>query len=159
MIESRFATRRSEPPIAAVRQMATAQPVRVSQVVSPVVQRKRFVVIGQHGLAGANMARFLKLWAGKRVDVTLVEPQSCGKGAFAHGHEDHGCDGFAEFFPYDPYLLERRYGIRVIGAGVTRIDMHGRTLTLTDGTRLVYDRLELAPGARLQSPLRMAAAA
>ena len=157
MIESRFATRRSEPPVAAVCQMANAQPAKVSQVVSPAVQRKRFVVVGQRGLAGANMARFLKLWAGKRVDVTLVEPQSCGKRAA--GYVDRGCDGFAEFFPYDPYLLERRYGIRVIGAGVTRIDTHGRTLTLTDGTRLVYDRLDLAPGARLQSHLRMAAAA
>jgi sulfide dehydrogenase [flavocytochrome c] flavoprotein chain len=156
MIESRTTNRRSEVPVAA-RQTASAKMPRVSSVVSPIGQRKRFVVIGHRGLAGANMARFLKLWAGNRVEVTLVEPQSCGKRA--SGHEDRGCDGFAEFFPYAPYLLERRYGIRVIGAGVTRIDMHGRTLTLTDGTRLVYDRLDLAPGARLQSPLRMAAAA
>jgi sulfide dehydrogenase [flavocytochrome c] flavoprotein chain len=156
MIESRTTNRRGEVPVVA-RPAPNAKVARVTPVVSPIGQRKRFVVIGHRGLAGANMARFLKLWAGNRVDVTLVEPQSCGKRA--SGHEDRGCDGFAEFFPYDPYRLERRYGIRVVGAGVTRIDMHGRTLTLTDGTRLVYDRLDLAPGARLHSPLRMAAAA
>lgn len=109
--------------------------------------RQHLVVIGCRGLAGANMARFLKLWAGNRLDVTLVEPDSGGASSLVELEESS--DGFSEHYPYDRRTLASRYGIRIIGATVAGVDPSDRALMLGDGTRLAYDRLELAPGARL----------
>jgi sulfide dehydrogenase [flavocytochrome c] flavoprotein chain len=110
--------------------------------------RENLVVIGCRGVAGANMARFLKLWAGDRLDVTLIE-QDCPGEAPMPVDVPGTSDVFAEFFPYDRRSLASRYGIRIIGTKVAGIDPFGHALMLGDGTRLVYDRLEVAPGARL----------
>ncbi|HZV54502.1 MAG TPA: hypothetical protein VFF82_06145 [Rhodocyclaceae bacterium] len=94
------------------------------------------------------MARFLKLWAGNRLDVTLVEPNVRGNAPSPAGAEGKD-DGFTEHFPYDRRSLASRYGIRIIGATVAGVDPSDHALMLGDGTRLPYDRLEVAPGARV----------
>lgn len=111
---------------------------------------ERLVVVGSKGLAGARLARFLKLWGGEHLDVTLVEPRLAAGARSAVGGDGRG-DGFAEFFPYDRRGLSSRYGIRVIGAGVSGIDATRRALTLADGSRLPFDRLELVPGVELRT--------
>lgn len=109
---------------------------------------QRIIVVGCRGVAGANMARFLKLWAGDRLDVTLVEPNSASDSHVPGGAIGRG-ETFSEFFPYDRRSLAHRYGIRIIGATVAGVDPFGRALILGDGTQLAYDRLEVAPGARV----------
>jgi sulfide dehydrogenase [flavocytochrome c] flavoprotein chain len=109
---------------------------------------QQLVVVGSRGVAGAKMARFLKLWAGEHVQVTLVEPGFAAGAMSAVGGDGHG-DGFTEYFPYDRRGLSSRYGIHVVGAKVSCIDATRRALTLADGTRLAFDRLELAPGTQL----------
>jgi NADH dehydrogenase FAD-containing subunit len=111
---------------------------------------ERLVIVGSKGLAGARFARFLKLWGGEHLDVTLVEPRLT-KGAMSAVGGDGKGDGFSEFFPYDRRSLSARYGVRVVGAKVSGIDTAHRALTLGDGTRLVFDRLEFAPGSELQT--------
>jgi hypothetical protein len=107
----------------------------------------QLVIVGSEGLAGAKMARFLKLWAGEYVNITLVEP---GLVAGTMSAVDGDGDGFSEYFPFDRRGLSSRYGIRVIGTKVSGVDAARRAMILADGTRLAFDRLELAPGAEVR---------
>jgi hypothetical protein len=104
------------------------------------------VLIGSRNAAAAAMARFLKLWAGPRLEVTLVEPDDSADVRFSAGRK---ASRAAEAFPYDRRRLASRYGVHVMAAKIAAIDPWGRTLTLKDGRRLAYDRLEVAPGAWL----------
>jgi NADPH-dependent 2,4-dienoyl-CoA reductase/sulfur reductase-like enzyme len=160
MIEARFLNKRSDTPKAdrpAAALIVVGNSSAENVAVAP--KRMRTVVLGNRSVAGANMARFLKLWAGNRLDVTLVEAGSGRKRSSAPAAVEGSNDGFAEYFPYDPHQLESRYGIHVVDAGVAGIDPYSRALTLADGTRLSYDRLEVAPGAQLDNPQRVAVAA
>jgi len=161
MIESRFLNRRADSAVA-VPEVSNLKVVGAppgANVAAAPAKRMRLVVIGSHGVAGANMARFLKLWAGKRLDVTLIEPDCREDWSSDSIMADGSNNGFAEYFPYDPHTLQERYGVRVVGACVTGIDPYGRAVTLADGSRLSYDRLEVAPGARFDAPRRIAVAA
>ncbi|HTY03379.1 MAG TPA: hypothetical protein VMC81_06590 [Rhodocyclaceae bacterium] len=157
MIEARFLNARGETP-KIENPVASLTVVGSAVAANSAPKRFRAVVLGNHTVTGANMARFLKIWAGKRLDVTLVEPDCTGQWSSASSAVP-GSNGFAEFFPYDPHSLDSRYGIRVVGACVSAIDPYSRALTMDDGTRITYDRLEVAPGARLDGASRMAAAA
>lgn len=117
----------------------------------------RLVIVGCRGVAGANMARFLKLWAGDRLDVTLVEPESMDRhAAVATAGKRNGGGGFAEYFPYDRRELSGRYGVRIVGAPIRRVDPVRHLVLVADGSTLPYDRIEFAAGttrgARLRQP-------
>ncbi|PTT93361.1 flavocytochrome C, partial [Pelomonas sp. HMWF004] len=102
------------------------------------------VVVVGGGFGGATAARYLKLWGGESVDVTLVERHaafvSCpmsnlviaGRGEMAG--ITHGYDGLA------------RQGVKRVQGEVIALDPAARTLALADGRRLAWDRLILAPG-------------
>ncbi len=109
---------------------------------------QRLVIVGAEGATGAKMARFVKLWAGDYVDVTLIEPGFASATFPASGEECRG-DDLATF---DRRALSSRYGVRVIGKPVSAIDTRRRAVTLSDGTHLTFDRLELAPGAESRIP-------
>lgn len=106
--------------------------------------RERLVLIGCRSAAVAAMARFLKLWAGQRLDVTLVEPSADIVASRSLPHRPDQDSG--SHFPYDRRGLTSRYGIRVVDAAVSGIDPVAQTLTLADGSRLDYDRISAAPG-------------
>lgn len=108
---------------------------------------QRLVIVGEEGASGAKMARFVKLWAGDYVDVTLIEPGLASGTLSTSGGERRG-DGSDQDFPFDRRALSSRYGIRVIGTRVTGIDTVRRAVMLADGSRLAFDRLELARGMR-----------
>lgn len=102
----------------------------------------RVVVVGG-GFGGATAARYLR-----RLDptlhVTLIEPQArfatCPfSNLYLGGLRDwdsltHGFDGL------------RAAGVQVIPARATDVDSAARTVTLSDGARLGWDRLVLSPG-------------
>ena len=103
----------------------------------------RVVVVGG-GFGGATAARYLKLWGGAAVDVTLVERNegfiSCpmsnlviagARDAMSIGH------GYAG--------LEAQ-GVKRLRGEVVGIDPAARTLRLADRSTLAWDRLVLAPG-------------
>lgn len=102
------------------------------------------VVVVGGGFGGATAARYLKLWGGAAVDVTLVERNaaftSCPlSNLVIGGVRDsasicHGYDGLAA------------QGVARVTASVAGIDPVARTLTLQGGARLAWDRLVLAPG-------------
>lgn len=102
----------------------------------------RVVVVGG-GFGGATAARQLKRLAPK-VQVTLVEPASrfftCPfSNHYLAGLRDwdslgHGYDGL------------RAAGVEVVQALAEDVDTTARTLTLSTGQRLAWDRLVLSPG-------------
>ena len=102
----------------------------------------RVVVVGG-GFGGATAARYLKLY-NPALDVTLLEPAArfvtCPfsnlvlGGLLTMDQISHGFDGL------------RAMGIKVIPEAGTDVDATGKTVTLTGGTRLPWDRLVLSPG-------------
>lgn len=106
---------------------------------------KAHVVVIGGGYGGAAAARYVRLWSGGEVDVTLVEPNgtfiSCPLsnlvlgGSRALGDLTHGYDALAS-----------RHGIRIVRDSATGIDTGQRSVTLAGGSRLSYDRLIVSPG-------------
>jgi NADPH-dependent 2,4-dienoyl-CoA reductase/sulfur reductase-like enzyme len=102
----------------------------------------RAVIVGG-GFAGATCARALKR-LDPRITVTLVEanqtftacPFSNGVIAGLRGIE-------AQQFGYDKVAAD---GVVLAMATASAVDAQGRAVTLSNGTRLPYDRLVLAPG-------------
>lgn len=119
---------------------AAALPYRVGRAAA----KARVVVVGG-GFAGARCARSLKE-AG--LDVTLVEPAplftACpGSNAVVAGLRELE----AQQFRYEGL---RRLGIAVLHAAATAVDASKRILEASDGTRLPYDRLVVAPGVAMR---------
>jgi NADPH-dependent 2,4-dienoyl-CoA reductase/sulfur reductase-like enzyme len=102
----------------------------------------RVAVIGG-GFGGAACARALRRLDAK-LQVTLIEPN----GVFiACPFSNEVIAGLRELsaqqFTYDKVAAD---GIAVAARAATKIDAQARTIGLTDGTTLSYDRLVLAPG-------------
>lgn len=104
----------------------------------------KVVVIGG-GYGGATAAKYLRMWSGNALDVTLVEPNaafvSCPVSNLVLG----GTLTMADITtPYD--ALVRRHGVKLVKDTATRIDPARRVVTLAGGDRLRYDRLIVSPG-------------
>ena len=102
----------------------------------------RVVVVGG-GFGGASCARSLRQADG-RIAVTLVEPNATFVACpFSNAVIGGLRELSAQQFTYDRVAAD---GITVVRAMATAIDAPARSVTLSDGTRLAYDRLVLAPG-------------
>jgi sulfide dehydrogenase [flavocytochrome c] flavoprotein subunit len=106
----------------------------------------RVVVIGG-GFGGASCARALRQLDPK-LQVTLVEPNQVFT---ACPFSNEVIAGLRELpmqqFTYDGIAAA---GVTVVVQAATKIDAQARTVTLTDGNSLPYDRLVLAPGIDLR---------
>jgi sulfide dehydrogenase [flavocytochrome c] flavoprotein chain len=106
----------------------------------------RIVVIGG-GFAGATAARFLKR-ADPRLEVTLVEPNPVFAACPLSNEVIAGLrDMRAQLFGYDRIAAA---GIAVVHQAASGIDGHLRSVTLSNGVTLSYERLMLAPGSDLR---------
>ena len=104
----------------------------------------RVVVIGG-GMAGATVAKYLRLWGGTGVSVTLVERDSAYTSNILSNLVLNGQRTITSL-QYGYSNLATRYGIRMVKGDVTAIDPVGHSVTLADGSKLPYDRLVIAPG-------------
>jgi sulfide dehydrogenase [flavocytochrome c] flavoprotein subunit len=107
----------------------------------------RVVVVGG-GFGGATCAKYLR-GADPTLNVTLVEPQhqfvTCPfSNAVLVGLRD------LESVTYGYDALRQQHGVRVVHTAATALDPTARRLTLSDGSRLAYDRLVLSPGIELR---------
>lgn len=110
---------------------------------TPAPARGHVLVVGG-GFGGATAARYLRLWSGGLVDVTLVEPStqfvSCPLSNLVLAGERKLAD---LTFGYDGL---RRHGVRVVHDTAIAIDAGGRSISLQGGERIGYDRLLISPG-------------
>jgi NADPH-dependent 2,4-dienoyl-CoA reductase/sulfur reductase-like enzyme len=102
------------------------------------------VIVGG-GMAGATAAKFLRMWGGAGVSVTLIDSranyQSCiMSNKVITGHRT------LDSLTYNYRTLRDKYGVRFVKTAVTGIDAANRRVTCGNGTSYAYDRLILAPG-------------
>jgi sulfide dehydrogenase [flavocytochrome c] flavoprotein chain len=106
----------------------------------------RVVIVGG-GFAGGSCARAL-LKADARIAVTLVEARRTYMAPpMSNGVLGGLRDLSQQQFGYDKVAAA---GVTVAFAGATAVDAQARTVTLSTGDKLPYDRLVLAPGIALR---------
>jgi sulfide dehydrogenase [flavocytochrome c] flavoprotein chain len=104
----------------------------------------RVVVIGG-GMAGATVAKYLRIWGGTGVEVTLIERDSAYSSNIMSNLVLNGSRTMSSL-QYGYGNLSSRYGVKMVKGDVATIDPVGRSVTLASGTRYAYDRLVVAPG-------------
>jgi NADPH-dependent 2,4-dienoyl-CoA reductase/sulfur reductase-like enzyme len=104
----------------------------------------KVVVVGG-GYGGATAAKYLRMWSGGSVDVTLIETResfiSCPLSNLVLG----GSKTIADVtMSYD--TLAKRWGVNVVRDTATGVDVDKRVVTTAGGKSFAYDRLVLSPG-------------
>ncbi|MBP8309848.1 MAG: NAD(P)/FAD-dependent oxidoreductase, partial [Burkholderiaceae bacterium] len=105
---------------------------------------KRVVVVGG-GMAGMTAAKYLRLWGGVGLQVTLIEPDALYTSNIMSNLVLNGSRSVSSL-QYRRDALTTRYGVVRKTGRVVAIDHLARNVKLADGTTLGYDRLVLAPG-------------
>lgn len=114
------------------------------QVPSNIVATGRVIVIGG-GMAGTTAAKYLKLWGGTGVEVTLIEPNASYYSNIFSNMVLVG-ERTLEQLTFNYNLLRTKYGVSVLQNSVTGINPSGKSVTLNSGKVLPYDKLVIAPG-------------
>lgn len=104
----------------------------------------KVVVIGG-GMAGASVAKYLRLWGGANLQVTLVEPDASYTSSIMSNLAVTGART-VDSLKFSLSNLTSRYGVVRKTASLQSIDPVGKTVKLSDNSTLAYDRLVLAPG-------------
>jgi len=138
----------------------SATPAQLGTVPTNTGITGRVVVIGG-GMGGATVAKYLRLWGGSGVSVTLVERETAYTSNILSNLVLNGQRTISSL-QYAYSNLASRYGIKVLKGEVMAIDPVGHSVALADGSKLPYDRLVIAPGvdfdtfAGLESPTAQA---
>jgi NADH dehydrogenase FAD-containing subunit len=104
----------------------------------------RVVVIGG-GMGGTAAAKYLRLWGGSGVQVTLIERSRQYQTCILSNLILNGSRSLSnQTFTYNN--LAERYGVTVVQGDVTSIDVLNQAVTLASGAVFPYDRLIVAPG-------------
>ena len=109
--------------------------------------KTRVLVVGG-GYGGATAAKYLRLFSGQTIDVTLIEPSdafvSCPMSNLVLG----GSKSLADITT--PYAaLTKSHGVRVVKDMVASIDAVKKVAVLASGPTIAYDKLVLSPGIDL----------
>jgi len=109
--------------------------------------KARVLVVGG-GYGGATAAKYLRLFSGGSIEVTLIEPEaafvSCPMSNLVlSGQWQMGDITRA----YDQ--LTTQHGVQLVRDTVSAIDADKRQVRLTKGTTLAYDKLVLSPGIEM----------
>lgn len=103
------------------------------------------VVVVGGGMAGATVAKYLRLWGGTGVNVTLIEKNPLYTSNILSNTVLNGQYRLDSLkFGYD--TLVGHYGVNLVQDEVLKIDPAARKLVLRNGLPLSFDRLVLAPG-------------
>ena len=102
------------------------------------------VVVVGGGFAGSTAAKYIKLWGGQGVEVTLVEPNSQYVSPILSNLVLNG-QKTTDDLTFG-YQVHQQRGINMLNSSVTAINKTAQTLSLANGQSLSYDRLILAPG-------------
>lgn len=121
---------------------STVKPVTTTVPTSTAI-KSRVIVIGG-GMAGATVAKYLRLW-GDGIAVTLIEREASYTSNIMSSMVLTGQRTLASLsYRYDNLLSV--YGVQVIRDDVVEIDTVGVKVKLASGTQLSADRIVLAPG-------------
>jgi NADPH-dependent 2,4-dienoyl-CoA reductase/sulfur reductase-like enzyme len=119
--------------------LATVIPTSSSAATTP-----HIVVVGG-GFSGATCAKYLKMWGGSSVDVTVIEANPTYISPILSNLVLNGQKTTNDLsFTYGNY--SGKYNINMIHSTVDSVDKATQTLTLGNGNSVKYDKLVLAPG-------------
>lgn len=110
---------------------------------TPVTAKSRVIVIGG-GMAGATVAKYLRLW-GDNIAVTLVERNSNYVSNIMSSMVLTGQRTLSSL-TYSYSKLLSAYGVTVVQGDVVEIDPVGVKVKLASGVILSADRIVMAPG-------------
>lgn len=119
----------------------------LSGCATPVPSRAQVVVIGG-GYGGATAAKYVRLLSDQKIGVVLIEPNadfvSCPMSNLVIG----GSRRMEEITT--PYTGLERHGVRIVRDVATAVDAVRKTVTLSRGGTIGYDKLVVSPGVDLQ---------
>ena len=102
------------------------------------------VVVGG-GFSGATCAKYLKMWGGNSVNVTIIEANPTYVSPILSNLVLNGQKTTSDLsFTYGD--LNSKYGINMIHSIVNSVDKINQSLTLENGSSVKYDKLVLASG-------------
>ncbi len=102
------------------------------------------VVVGG-GFSGATCAKYLKMWGGGSVNVTIIEANTTYVSPILSNLVLNGQKTTSDLsFTYGD--LSSKYSINMIHSTVNSVDKANQTLTLENGSSVKYDKLVLAAG-------------
>lgn len=103
------------------------------------------VVVVGGGMAGVTLAKYLRLWGGSGLNVTLIESAPSYTSNIMSNKVLTGQLSLTDLnYTYD--TLTGHYGVNLVQGTVTSIDPGAKTVSLAGGGSYSYDRLVLAPG-------------
>ena len=118
------------------------------------------VVVVGGGMAGATVAKYLRLWSKGAIAVTLVDRNAAYMSNIMSSMVLSGQRTLASLrYSYD--ALKSKYGVQVLTDEVSGIDPVSGVVSLGSGKTLAADKIVLAPGMRFDAlpgqsdPLRM----
>jgi NADH dehydrogenase FAD-containing subunit len=103
------------------------------------------VIVVGGGMGGAAVAKYLRLWGGSDVKVTLIEKNPSYISNILSNSVLYGKRTIQQL-TYTYANLAKNYGINVVQAEVLNIDPITRQVVLSTGAKLTYDRVVLSPG-------------
>jgi len=104
----------------------------------------RVVVIGG-GMAGATVSKYLRVWGGAKVEVTLIERESAYVSNIMSNLVLNGSRTVGGL-TYNWDKLVSNYGVKRVQGEVVGVDPGARTVALEGGTTIGYTKLVIAPG-------------
>lgn len=103
------------------------------------------VVVVGGGFSGATCAKYLKMWGGSSVNVTIIEANPTYVSPILSNLVLNGQKTTSDLsFTYGD--LNRKYQINMIHSTVSSVDKTNQSLTLENGSSVKYDKLVLAAG-------------
>ncbi len=108
---------------------------------------KNVVIIGA-GMAGATMAKYLRLWGGSGINITLVEPNAQYTSNIMSNLALSAGRTLSSLTVTYSNLISK-YAITLKQASLVSFDNTSKQVTLSDGSTLNYDRLVFAPGIQM----------
>ena len=103
------------------------------------------VVVVGGGFSGATCAKYLKMWGGSSVNVTIIEANSTYVSPILSNLVLNGQKSISDLsFTYGD--LNRKYEINMVHSTVESVDKINQSLTLANGSSVKYDKLVLAAG-------------
>lgn len=115
---------------------------------SRVPESAKVVVIGG-GYGGATAAKYVRLLSDRKIDVVLIEPNDAFVSCPLSNLVLEGARDLASLAtPYD--TLRTQHGVTVVKDSASAIDTARKTVSLSRGASIRYDKLILSPGIDLQ---------
>lgn len=106
---------------------------------------KPHIVVVGGGFSGATCAKYLKMWGGSSINVTIIEANSTYVSPILSNLVLNGQKTTSDLtFTYGD--LSSKYDINLIYSTVNSVDQINQSLTLENGNSIKYDKLVLAAG-------------